>query len=209
MSTMAGAGVKLRAARSTSSPDAPGQVLVGQHQVEAPLVHEVDGFLRRSGGGHPVPPAPQRLAQHGQHDGLVVDHQHLVPGRHDRAVRLRRRACRRSAACRRRAAGSAAAPAQRPPGCRVWPASRRSSSPAPRRGGAPRSRPRCAPAAPAPTAAGRRGRRHRWRSPADRRSVRHRPPTSAAPAVRARASLSRVSGLSRGAQPDDGDVRVA
>ncbi len=56
------------------------QVLVGQHQIKAALLHQIDGLFRRRRRGDPETPAPQRLAQHGQHHRLVVDHQHLVPG---------------------------------------------------------------------------------------------------------------------------------
>ena len=42
-------------------------------------MHEVDGLLGGGGRRDPVAAAPQGLAQHGQYDGLVVDHEHLVP----------------------------------------------------------------------------------------------------------------------------------
>ena len=90
MSTMAGAGFKRAGDAQHVKPGGAGQVLVGEHQIEAALVHEVDGLLGRGGGGDAVAAAPERLAQHGQHHRLVVDHQHLVAGGDDRRVRARR-----------------------------------------------------------------------------------------------------------------------
>ena len=66
------------------------QVLVGEHEVEAPLVHQIDGLLGAGGRRHAVAAAPQRLAQHGEDDGLVVDDEHLVARGHDGRVRARR-----------------------------------------------------------------------------------------------------------------------
>ena len=83
------AGRRIQAARHPQHLQAggAGQVLVGQHQIEAALPHQIDRLLARGGGGDAVAAPAQGLAQHRQHHRLVVDHQHLVAGGDEGAAR--------------------------------------------------------------------------------------------------------------------------
>ena len=77
------------------------KVLVGQHEIEPALPHQVDGFFGRCRGGDAVTAAAKQLAQDRQHDRLVVDHQDLVTGGDRPRCRGRARSRPRSARCRR------------------------------------------------------------------------------------------------------------
>ncbi len=167
MSTIAGDGRQRARGAQHVEPRRAGQVLVGQHEIEAALVHEIDRLFGGGGGGHAVAAAPQRLAQHGQHDRLVVDDQHLVARGDDRRVRraaswssaMRRTSMSR---WRRRVAGALGGPMRTP--WRASASTMRTPSASPWRRARRRRRPPGPEGRSAERAAGRRARRRRCAS---------------------------------------------